>query len=152
MKHPAGKALTAAVTQLFLQRRGDELARLKPDLILPVPMHWRRRMLQGINSPDLVAELLGEKLGVAMSPRLLFRRRNTDPQATLPPKRRLANVRNAFGARTEYDFRGLHVLLVDDILTTGATCGEVARVLRTAGVARVSAAVLARATGQEGQR
>lgn len=75
---------------------------------------------------------------------LLVRTRKTLPQADLPPSRRFENVRGAFRLAAGYDIRGARVLLVDDILTTGATCSEAAKVLKQAGAASVAVAVIAR--------
>jgi len=110
-------------------------------------MHWRRRWVQGVNSPDLVAQCLAAELGIPVDLGVLCRQRNTIPQANLPPKQRFANVRRAFAVASGYDLTGLHVLLVDDVLTTGATCSEAARALKAAGARRVSVAVVARALG-----
>lgn len=152
MKHPAGKALAAAMGRLLLLRRAGDLSTLRPDLVLPVPMHWRRRMAQGMNSPDLLAESLARHLDVPVVARLLTRCRNTPPQANLSLKQRFANIRGAFAVRADYDLGGAHILLVDDILTTGATCSEAARMLKAAGAARITVAVLARATGEDRRR
>jgi predicted amidophosphoribosyltransferase len=88
-------------------------------------------------------------LSIAVAPRLLRRRRRTVPQAELTPPQRWENVRGAFRAsRSSWlgcRFAGARVLLVDDILTTGATASESARVLRRAGAAFVAVAVVARA-------
>jgi ComF family protein len=147
MKRPAGRTLAVAMGRLFQLRRGGDVVSLHPNLIIPVPMHWRRRWVQGSNSPDLLAECLASSLGIPVEAGVLRRQRNTIPQANLPPKQRFANVRGAFLVRSGYDLAGRHVLLVDDILTTGATCSEAARVLKAAGVAQVTVAVLARAVG-----
>lgn len=149
MKRPAGRALAMAMGRLFQRRRGNDVASLHPSLVVPVPMHWRRRLVQGVNSPDVLAECLARELAIPMAPEALRRARNTIPQANLPPRRRFANVRGAFDVGSGYDLRGVHVLLVDDILTTGATCSEAARVLKAAGASSVSVAVVARALGED---
>jgi len=148
MKHPAGDHLSAAVGRLFGQRRGAEVAALRPDLVVPVPMHWTRRLARGTNSAELLAAGLSRHLGVRLARQILVRCRNTLPQADLPPSRRFQNVRGAFRLKAGYDLEGRRVVLVDDILTTGATCSEAAKVFREAGVAMVAAAVVARAEGE----
>jgi len=76
---------------------------------------------------------------------VLVRCRNTLPQASLAPSRRFENVRGAFHVRRPGAVRGARVLLVDDVLTTGATCSEAAKMLKEAGAAMVAVAVVARA-------
>jgi len=79
---------------------------------------------------------------------LLRRTRSTLRQFDLTPPKRWENVRKAFAVRAGYHLRDAHVLLVDDILTTGATRSEAARVLQAAGATRVTVAVVARAFGE----
>ncbi|NLE39500.1 MAG: ComF family protein, partial [Pirellulaceae bacterium] len=83
--------------------------------------------------------------------RMLVRARATDPQADLSPQKRLENVRGAFRLGTNYVLGGVRVLLVDDIMTTGATCSEAAKVLRKAGAEAVFAAVVARTLGPDAE-
>jgi predicted amidophosphoribosyltransferase len=104
-------------------------------------------MWRGGNSPDVVAQRLAAELGVPTRPTLLARRRRTAPQASLPPSRRKGNVRGAFRAARHADLPGARLLLVDDIMTTGATVNEAAKTLSKAGAAAVAVAVLARAEG-----
>jgi predicted amidophosphoribosyltransferase len=94
-----------------------------------------------------LAEVLAKKLGVPRAERLLRRSRSTLRQFDLTPPERWKNVRGAFAVRAGYHLRAAHVLLVDDVLTTGATCSEAARALRSAGAEQVTIAVLARAMG-----
>jgi ComF family protein len=147
MKRPAHQAITIAVGQLLAQRRREQLAELGADLIVPVPMHWRRRLKRGKNSPDVIARCLGESLGIPVRRGILVRRKNTSPQASLTPKGRFENVRNAFRIRRPAAVNGKRVLLVDDVLTTGATCSEAAKTLKAAGAAAVAVAVVARTQG-----
>ncbi|MGO8691173.1 MAG: ComF family protein [Thermoguttaceae bacterium] len=142
--------MSLALGQLLLRRRERELNDFHPDLVVPIPMHWTRRFRRGINSPELLAGCLGRRLRVPVADWLLVRTRNTLPQKDLTPQDRFRNVRGAFRVRRGQRRRlqGSRVLLVDDILTTGATCSEAAAVLRRAGASAVAAAVLARAQGR----
>jgi predicted amidophosphoribosyltransferase len=84
---------------------------------------------------------------VPVARRLLIRRRKTLRQFSLPPSERFGNVRRAFRVAAGYHLSAARVLLIDDILTTGATCNEAAKSLLAAGAARVAVAVIARAEG-----
>jgi ComF family protein len=150
MKHAAEEPLSAAMGQFLVLQRGGLLATLQPDLVVPVPMYWRQRLVRRTNSPDLLADRLAKFLRVSVLDRVLRRCRDTLPQKSLPPGRRFPNVRGAFRLAAGYDLKGARVLLVDDVLTTGATCNEAARVLKKEGGAEaVLVAVLARADGED---
>ncbi|MEN6449064.1 MAG: double zinc ribbon domain-containing protein, partial [Thermoguttaceae bacterium] len=133
MKRPAHDALSLALGRLLGERRHGQLSAFHADLIVPIPMFWRRRVGRGKNSPEVIARCLAESLRLPAPRGVLVRCRNTLPQAGLAPSRRFANVRGAFRVRRPAAIRGARVLLVDDVLTTGATCGEAARVLKQAG-------------------
>jgi predicted amidophosphoribosyltransferase len=147
MKTDKGDPLSLAMGQLVWQLRRERLAALKVDVVAPIPLHWRRRLAHRTNSAAVLAEVLAGRLGVAMADGLLRRRRPTRPQSELTPPKRWENVRQAFCVGASHHLVKAHVLLVDDILTTGATCSEAARTLRKAGAERVTIAVLARAIG-----
>jgi ComF family protein len=148
MKRPSRNALSLAMGRLLAERRRAELLELQANVIVPIPMFWARRLGRGINNPDVLAGCLGQSLGIPVRRHVLIRHRNTLPQARLPPSRRVENVRGAFRIRRPDAVRGAHVLLVDDVLTTGATCSEAAKMLKQAGAARVAVAVVARAQGR----
>ena len=122
MKRPAHDALSAAIGRLLAARRREELAAISADVIVPIPMFWRRRLRRGKNCPELLGNCLAKSLGVPTRRGVLVRLRNTVPQAGLPPSRRFENVRGAFCVRRPEAVRDARVLLVDDVLTTGATC------------------------------
>ena len=147
MKRPAHDPLSTAIGRLLARRRGQQLGDLKADLVVPVPMHWTRRLRRGTNSAEILAQCLGQYLKVPVRRRVLWRCRNTLPQADLPPPERFKNVRGAFRVRASRRLEGVRVALVDDILTTGATCSEAARMLKKAGASMVAAVVLARSEG-----
>ncbi len=110
--------------------------------LVPVPLGRPRQRERGFNQAALLAERLAPALGVAVRPRWLARVRDTQPQSDLGAAERHANVRGAFAARAEV--AGHHVVVVDDVLTTGATVAECARALRAAGAARVGVVAVAR--------
>lgn len=138
-----------ALTRLLMEVHRARLTDYRADVVVPMAMHWSRRMVRGVNGPEISAEVVAGELGVPMARRLLVRRRKTRRQFNLSPPQRFRNVRQAFGVSAGYHLDAARVLLVDDILTTGATCSEAARVLRGAGAEEVGVAVLARAEGDD---
>ena len=134
------------------------------DLVVPVPLHWRRRARRGYNQARLLALEIGARFGLPVASRVLRRGRDTRTQTALSGLGRQANVREAFVARVAsvdqglvgrlwarargaVDLLGRRVLLVDDVMTTGSTVHECARVLKEAGAAAVVVAAVARAHG-----
>ncbi len=148
MKHATRDSLSQAMGRLLVFRRHESLAGLRPDLIVPIPMYWSRRLWRGTNSAEIVAATLGRCLGVRVDGRVLSFCRKTLPQNELPPTMRFRNVRGAFRVRPRRYDKGSRILLVDDVLTTGATCSEAAAVLKKAGAKTVAVAVIARTEGQ----
>lgn len=145
-KHARRQPLAAALGELLCRQRREELLPYSPEVVVPIPMFWRRRMVRCTNSPDMMAGRLALGLGIPSHP-MLRRLRNTAPQAGLGWAERIKNLRGAFRRRGGYDCRGARVLLVDDVMTTGATCGEATRALLAAGASQVVVAVIARAEG-----
>ncbi len=123
---------------------GGQGRRSSPDTVLPVPLHGRRLRERGFNQSDVLARRVAAELGAALETRALRRIRATASQQALGRKARRSNVKGAFAWRGE-DLAGRHVLLVDDVATTGATLSALAGVLRRAGAERVEGLVLARA-------
>jgi ComF family protein len=113
------------------------------DCVVPVPLHWRRRLRRGFNQSYLLSK--GMNLpGVPISTDLV-RIRNTEQQWNLKHSQRRRNVKGAFAVRKGHPFEGKSVLLVDDISTSGATLTECAKTLKAAGAKTVLAAVVATA-------
>jgi ComF family protein len=148
MKRPTHNVLSVAMGRLLAERRHDGLLEFQSDIVIPVPMFWARRFYRGTNDTEVLADCLAKSLGIPAWRRILVRHRHTQPQAALPPSRRLENVRGAFRVRRPDVVKDARVLLVDDVLTTGATCSEAAKVLKQAGAAWVGVAVVARAQGK----
>jgi ComF family protein len=144
-KEPRAEALTRQLGNMLADIRGETIQAWKCDAVVPIPMHWWRRLQHGANSPDLIAESLAEKLGLPLWSGSLRRRKNTHSQHDLSPPQRRKNLRKAFCISRGCSFGGMRVLLVDDILTTGATCNEAARVMLENGAAEIYVATIARA-------
>jgi competence protein ComFC len=113
------------------------------DALVPVPMHWRRRLGRGFNQSDLLAERVGGRLARPVL-RALSRPVSRPPQASLPRSKRFENVRGVFSVVARSGaIRGRRLCLIDDVCTTGATLSEAARTLLGAGAEAVYAAVVA---------
>jgi len=119
---------------------------LKADqaILIPVPLHKKRLADRGYNQSDLLAEDLSKSFGFELNKNLLVRHKNTRAQARLKKEERLVNVVDAFECPRPEAVKGLNIILVDDIYTTGATIGECAKVLKEAGAGEVWGIVLAR--------
>jgi ComF family protein len=111
---------------------------------VPVPLHPTRQRERGFNQAGLLAEFLSARISIPCK-RVLKRIRYTTTQTALDRAERMENLHNAFRLRRNADVRGLQVLLIDDVLTTGSTLSECARVLKRAGAVSVYAATAARA-------
>lgn len=140
---------TIAVTlsSLLVQFRRAELDAAQAEVVVPVPMHWRRWLWRGTNGASIIATRLSQELQLPLARDALARQRHTPLQSGLVRTQRFENVRGAFRSTERYHFRGANVLLVDDILTTGATASEAARTLKRAGAGRVVVVVVARTSG-----
>lgn len=124
--------------ELFLKYKAA-----RPDCIIPVPLHCRRLIARGYNQSVEIARPVSRQLGIKLDTSSCKRIRATTPQADLPAKKRRQNVRNAFSVSKSLDYR--HVLLIDDVITTGSTVNELARMLSLAGVRQVDVLAVARA-------
>ncbi len=113
------------------------------NIIIPVPLHPTRQRERGFNQATLLAELLSAEIQIQCKP-ALERIRYTTTQTALDRAGRMENLHNAFRLRKNTNVRGLRVLLIDDVLTTGSTLSECARVLKGAGAISVHAATAAR--------
>jgi ComF family protein len=113
------------------------------DLIIPMPLHWKKRWSRGYNQSELLAKEIARRWGVPIR-KIVRRVKPTAPQAGLSNSKRRLNVRGAFAMRKGTNLKGLRVLLIDDVLTTGATAGACASVLKRAGASHVAVAVVAR--------
>ena len=115
------------------------------DVIVPVPLDRQRRRARRFNQSELLAAELSRITGLPLEARALRRQRATKTQTGLTHRQRRLNVRGAFVVDRPAAIAGKHVALVDDVITTGATAGACARVLKNAGAERVIVLALARA-------
>ncbi len=122
--------------EAMARRFGRQLLRIRPDALVPVPVHRSRLRSRGFNQAQLLAERIGRRLDIPVCPQALIRTKKTLPQKKLSSAERLENIRKAFapGILPEKTRR---VVLIDDIYTTGSTLEACARVLRSMGVEEV---------------
>lgn len=132
----------------WLLRAGGELV-AAADCIAPVPLHWTRLFRRRYNQSALLANALARLAGRPAVPDLLRRRRRTPSQGGLGRAERIRNVRGAFAARARAEVADKRILLVDDVLTTGATVEACASVLLKAGASAVDVLTLARVVREE---
>ncbi|MGB6191568.1 MAG: ComF family protein, partial [Terracidiphilus sp.] len=147
--HPASRRLGHMLAQTIAQLHSEAPGEL---LVVPVPLHPRKRRQRGFNQTTLLAEAAIRALRqshpqwrLALASGVLVRKRATGSQAGLTPRQRRLNVRNAFRVPDSATVAGRHILVIDDILTTGATVRSASRALVAAGATSVRVATLARA-------
>ncbi len=113
------------------------------DAVVPVPLHWKKQWSRGFNQAELLARPIAKRRNIPVL-KALRRSKPTDVQASLTMAARRKNVQGAFSTRKGADLKGKKILLIDDVMTTGATAGACAMALKRAGAASVTLAVLAR--------
>lgn len=141
-KWPLGRLLAELLSQ-HLQHAFDE-SLPRPDLLLPVPLADKRQRQRGFNQAGMLAQWLSARLHLPLQPHWLLRLLDTPAQQQLDAASRKRNLRRAFALAPDNQVTGLHLALVDDVLTTGATAESLARLLKEAGAARVDVYCLAR--------
>ena len=132
-----------ALATWFGHQLAERLVATDHDLLLPLPLHPLRLRTRGFNQSLEIARTMSKALGLPLATNSLIRVRATPPQAELPLKERGKNVRGAFEGTG--DLTGKRILLVDDVMTTGSTLREAARILKLHGAGEITVAVAARA-------
>lgn len=126
----------------MLQNPPIWLNEFSPDVVLAMPLSAKRRSERGFNQCDELVDALQQHYGWRTLPHHAVSRQHKAAQSTLNRTERIENIKNSFTIHA--DVRGLNILLVDDICTTGATLAELTRSLQAAGAARVAMWVVAR--------
>src|SRR5262245_2080444 len=142
MKQPGNEGLAEAVGESWSRHAGSRLRDLGVEMVVAIPLHWRRQWQRGFNQSELLARVWSNQLRVPLRSKWLRRIRATLKQTSLSPTARRENLKGAFRVSRTAGFQGRSVLLVDDVLTTGSTVNEAARTMKRAGAGRVIAAVL----------
>ena len=144
LKYRRLEALLGRLGELLAMAVEARLGEYPADVVVPVAMHWRRRWSRGFDHAAALARRLARRLDLPLGNELV-RVRHTPPQARLSRTARIEMIRGAFAVRSAAAIEGAHVLLVDDVTTTGATAGEATRMLLNAGALRVTLVVVAKA-------
>ena len=143
-KHSSYDVLADALGRRLAEAIEQSPFNEQPEVVVPVPMHWLKRMWRGANPAGTVAMAVARRLELRMASDALRCVRLLRRQATLTPPERRRNVRGAFRAARPNKIAGKRILLVDDVMTTGATAHEGSRALLEAGAATVCVATVAR--------
>jgi ComF family protein len=144
LKYQGRLALSEWCADAILSRRGgpNVAAGPQPRHLVALPLAVERQRERGYNQSQEIARAIGARMALPLLSRALLRIRATPPQAALPWTERAKNVRGAFAC--EHDLSGLHIVVVDDVMTTGASLEEAARTLKAAGAGSVENWVVAR--------
>ncbi|MFQ5433024.1 MAG: phosphoribosyltransferase family protein [Nitrospinota bacterium] len=144
-KFGGGERLAAGIAHILSARLHRSVEMDHMDMVIPVPLHIGRLYSRGYNQSYLIAREVGRVFSLPVDAAAIFRRRATPAQWSQTRAQRFVNMKNAFGLRKTTAISGKRLLLVDDIMTTGATMFEAARLLKKSGAAAVVGAVAARA-------
>jgi ComF family protein len=144
MKHHSGEVLAELLGELWAAQLAPRLHGTPVDAVVPIPLHWWRRLGRGYNQSAALARVVARRLDAPLRTGWLWRSRNTPRQTyQMSPEARRENVRGAFRLGSGTNVRGKTILLMDDVMTTGSTANEAARPLKSAGAAQILVAILA---------
>lgn len=138
------KTENAAIFAKWLKIAGKDIFESGADLLVPVPLHYRRLVARRYNQSALLAAELSKLTGLEISCSSLVKHKPTKPQASVSGEERIKNVKGVFSVKNPDAVRGRHVVLIDDVYTTGSTVRECAAALHEAGAAEIDALTIAR--------
>ena len=133
-----------ALAALGAERFRSQVRRFEPDWILPMPLHWSRRWKRGFNQSHVLAEALLRAANLRIPISRMAQRKFSEPQAQKNRGERLKNLRHSFSLRSPEIYRDKKILIVDDVMTTGATAESLALALKSVKVREIEVFVLAR--------
>ena len=142
LKYQSNFAIAPILANLLLKQFKISLQHRRPDIILPMPLHSIRLRERGFNQAIELGRLIAKQLKIPLLVDHCYRIRHTMPQTDLPWSERQKNVRKVF--QCDLNLSGQHVAIIDDVMTTGATLNELAKVLRQQGAGEISNWVIAR--------
>lgn len=137
------KYLYKALTEKLVKNL--ELYQVEIDVVVSVPISWKRYLERGYNQSDLIANYISNKINKPKLKHVLIKNKNNLKQSTLKNQERIENVKDVYHVLRKEKLEGKTVLLVDDIVTTGATVEECSKVLKVNGARKVIVATIARA-------
>jgi ComF family protein len=143
VKYKRNRQLAAHLGELLGEMIRDSEDWQDIDLVMPVPLHERKRALRGFNQSELAGKGISDMIGVPLDSTSLFRSRKTATQTTLSRTARWDNVSGAFSVRKNAALNGKHILLIDDVITTGSTVLACAQTLLQQYTIRLSIAAVA---------
>lgn len=114
------------------------------DIIIPVPIHYNRKVTRGYNQSALISRELAEKLNIKYEEKVLFKKVNNKPQSTKNKEDRQQNVIDVYYTKNEQNIYNKKIVLLDDIYTTGSTVGECCKILKLAGAKYVDVITIAK--------
>lgn len=139
--------LGLSLAELLIQFLGDKISKgeiLKFDLIIAVPLAKKRKLWRGFNQAEILAQKVSQKFKWPLNSKVIIRKYHTHPQVGLKAVERLNNVKGIFSVTEQELIKNKKVLLIDDVITTGATMQECAKVLKQAGANEVWGLVVAK--------
>ncbi|MCA9041352.1 MAG: ComF family protein [Planctomycetaceae bacterium] len=146
-KKSEGQPLITALTEILWQREREQIQTFDPEVIIAVPRHWSKELQHLDYAPHSMARVLGKRMNIPVCTNWLKRSARRKDQVKLKATERRINLKGAFRTKIPAGRTPSRVLLVDDVLTTGATANESAATLKKADVQQVLVAVLARGLG-----
>lgn len=117
----------------------NEIEKFSPDFIIPIPLHKLKKAMRGYNQSRYIAIGIGRQLGIKVNEKVLIRKKFTQTQTHLNAEERKLNIENAFVIRKASKIKGKKIIIIDDVITTGATTREAAKVLKENGAEKIMA-------------
>ena len=136
-KYGGNKYLCKVISKFMIDFFDSLKDELSIDLVVPVPLGEKRLKRRGFNQAQMLAEDIAKHFSFELNVTAVVRSKNTDTQTSMTRAQRLENVKGAFSITDKQQVRGKNILLIDDIVTTGATCDEISTILKRAGAKNV---------------